>query len=67
MGRLNSWDIVVRPDRFLDSLADLASPRAIALTTLTFVVVSAVYWVGKQVTVAMASYHHFRPFADSSR
>jgi hypothetical protein len=54
----------VRPDRFLD---DLASPRAIALTTLTFVVVSAVYWAGKQVTVALASYHHFRPFADSSR
>lgn len=67
VGRLNSWDIVVRPDRFLDSLTDLASPRAIALTTLTFVVVSAVYWAGKQVTVALASYHHFRPFADSSR
>ena len=65
--RLNSWDVVLRPDRFLDSLADLGSPHAIALTTLTFVVVSAVYWAGKHVTLALASYHHLRPFADSSR
>ena len=67
VGRLNSWDIVVRPDRFIHSLAGLGSPRAIALTALTFVVVSTVYWAGKHVTLALASYHHLRPFADSSR
>jgi uncharacterized membrane protein len=65
VGRLNSWDIVVRPDRFLSSLTDLASPHAIALTALTFVVVSAVYWAGKHVTLALASYHHLGPYADS--
>ena len=62
--RLNSWDVVLRPDRFLDSLADLGSPHAIALTTLTFVVVSAVYWAGKHVTLALATYRS-RPYADS--
>jgi len=67
VGRLNSWDIVVRPDRFIHSLAGLGSPRAIALTALTFVAVSTVYWAGKHVTLALASYHHLRPFADSSR
>jgi len=65
--RLNSWDIVVRPDRFIHSLAGLGSPRAIALTTLTFVVVSTVYWTGKHVTLALAPYPPLRPFADSSR
>jgi uncharacterized membrane protein len=54
--RLNSWDIVLRPARFIDSLADLATARAIALTALTFAVVSAVYWTGKYVTLALASY-----------
>jgi uncharacterized membrane protein len=54
--RLNSWDIVLRPARFFDSLADLATPRAIALTALTFAVISAVYWTGKYVTLALASY-----------
>jgi len=65
--RLNSWDIVVRPDRFIHSLAGLGSPRAIALTALTFVVVSTVYWAAKHVTLALATYHHLHPFADSSR
>ena len=65
--RLNSWDIVVRPDRFIHSLAGLGSPRAIALTALTFVVVSTVYWAAKHVTLALATYHRLHPFADSSR
>ncbi len=56
VARLNSWDIVLRPSRFVDSLADLATPRAFALTALTFAVVSAVYWTGKYVTLAVASY-----------
>jgi uncharacterized membrane protein len=56
VARLNSWDIVLRPGRFVDSLADLAAPRAFALTALTFAVVSAVYWTGKYVTLAVASY-----------
>jgi uncharacterized membrane protein len=62
--RLNSWDIVVRPDRFLASLRELASPRAAALTALTFVVVSTVYWTAKHVTLALASY---RPRAHTGR
>jgi len=57
VGRLNSWDIVVRPDRFVASLADLGTPRAMALTTLTFVVVSSVYWAAKHITLALVSYH----------
>ena len=61
--RLNSWDIVVRPDRFLDALADLGSPRAIALIALTFVIVSAVYWAFKHVTLALAAYRR-RPYVD---
>jgi uncharacterized membrane protein len=60
VGRLNSWDIVVRPDLLLDSLADLASPRAIALIALTFVIVSAVYWAFKHMTLALAAYRHHR-------
>ena len=63
--RLNSWDVVLRPDRLLDSLADLAAPRAIALIVLTFVVVSVVYWAFKHVTLALAAYRA-RPYADTS-
>ena len=55
--RLNSWDIVLRPGRFVDSLAELATPRAVALTAFTFAIVSAIYWTGKYVTLAVASYH----------
>lgn len=57
VGRLNSWDIVVRPDRFVASLADLGTSRALALTALTFIVVSSVYWAAKHVTLALVSYH----------
>jgi uncharacterized membrane protein len=54
--RLNSWDVVVAPRRFLASLSGLGSPRALALTMLAFVVVSWVYWAGKYVTLALAAY-----------
>lgn len=54
--RLNSWDVVLRPDRFVTALAGLISVHAVALTALTFVVVSSVYWTGKHVTLALASY-----------
>ena len=63
--RLNSWDIVLRPDRFVTALAGLGSTHALALTALTFVVVSSVYWPAKTVTLALASYHP-RSHANSS-
>jgi uncharacterized membrane protein len=64
--RLNSWDIVVAPGRFVASLSGLGSVRAIALTALAFFVVSFAYWTGKYVTLALAAYRP-RVHANASR
>ncbi|MEL6940492.1 MAG: DUF1361 domain-containing protein [Cyanobacteria bacterium J06598_1] len=55
--RFNSWDIVTGPHRVAMYLVKaLLTPRIFAVMLLTFVVIAAVYWPMKQITLALMLY-----------
>jgi uncharacterized membrane protein len=52
--RLNSWDILVDPTSVLGvTLNTLTSKRPVAVIVFTFVVLTVLYWVMKQVTLGL--------------
>jgi uncharacterized membrane protein len=52
--RLNSWDIVVDPTSVLAiTLNTLTSKRPIAVIVVTFVILTVLYWVMKQITLGL--------------
>lgn len=55
--RFNSWDILTNPGRLATYIAqDLLRLEPIAITLVTFVVIAALYWPLKQITLAMIWY-----------
>ena len=55
--RFTSWDIVPGPHRVAMYLVKaLLTPRIFAVLLLTFVVIAAVYWPMKQITLALMLY-----------
>jgi len=52
--RLNSWDIVTRPDDVVIIAIDqLTSKRPVLVMVVTFVILTVLYWVMKQVTLGL--------------
>ncbi|MBE9064522.1 DUF1361 domain-containing protein [cf. Phormidesmis sp. LEGE 11477] len=59
--RFNSWDIVTGPQRLvLYVLRDLLRPEPMMIILVTFVVIAALYWPLKQVSLAMIWYWRSR-------
>ncbi|MBF2088004.1 MAG: DUF1361 domain-containing protein [Synechococcales cyanobacterium K44_A2020_017] len=52
--RFNSWDLVTRPDEVLIiTLDQLTSERPLVVMFGTFVILTVVYWVLKQITIGL--------------
>lgn len=52
--RFNSWDFVTKPDDVARTAIDqLTSKRPVLIMVITFVVITVLYWLMKQVTLAV--------------
>lgn len=52
--RFNSWDFVTQPDDLARSVInDLTAKRPVLVIAITFVVITVLYWVMKQVTLGL--------------
>jgi uncharacterized membrane protein len=52
--RYNSWDIVTQPDALVNTvLDDLIGKIPLAIVFITFVVITILYWLFKQVTIGV--------------
>jgi uncharacterized membrane protein len=55
--RFNSWDFVTQPDALAGTVIDDAlSKRPLALIAITFVVIACLYWLIKQLSLALIVY-----------
>jgi uncharacterized membrane protein len=53
--RYNSWDLVTDPDRVLNAtLDDLTSKLPLVVMIITFIILTVMYWIFKQVTLGVA-------------
>lgn len=56
--RFNSWDIVTNPDALVTTVMnDLVGKRPVLVMVVTFLVIAGLYWVMKQVNLAVS--HRF--------
>lgn len=52
--RYNTWDIVTQPDALAETVIDdLTGKRPLVVIVLTFVITTVLYWICKQVTLAV--------------
>lgn len=52
--RFNSWDLITRPDALVDTIVeDLIGKIPLAIIFITFVIITILYWLFKQVTIAV--------------
>lgn len=50
--RFNSWDLVTKPDvLFVSTISDLTTKKPLLVILITFVVLSILYWLTKQITL----------------
>ncbi len=55
--RFNSWDIITGPQRLiLYVVRDLLQPEPITIILITFMIIAALYWPLKQITLALVWY-----------
>lgn len=60
--RFNSWDLLVRPGSILlEILQDLTSRRALGFIAIATLVIAGLYWVGKQITLALLLRSQIQP------
>ena len=58
--RLNSWDIVVDPSSVLaTTINTLTSKRPVAVIFFSFVLLTVLYWIMKQVTLGLKLRIHY--------
>lgn len=66
--RFNSWDLITRFDTVTGSvLEDVARKRPLAVILITFVIITGLYWLMKQVTLALAAYQNSRANSSTAR
>jgi uncharacterized membrane protein len=66
--RFNSWDILTQPHTLAaDTLDILMNKRPLAIMLVTFCVITSLYWVGKQLTLAFWLYWRTRHLRSSQR
>lgn len=59
--RLNSWDIVTRPGTVGLSIIDqLTAQQPLMVMATTFVIITILYWILKQITLALMVYWRLR-------
>jgi uncharacterized membrane protein len=59
--RLNSWDFVTQPDALLIKGADeILSKQPLAIITITFAILTCLYWIMKRVTLGFLVQGHSR-------
>lgn len=52
--RFNSWELVLDPTHVLSTtLDDLTSKRPVLVTFITFLILTVLYWVMKQITIGL--------------
>lgn len=52
--RFNSWDFITQPDRLLTSIVeDLFGKQPLVIITVTFIVVTGLYWIGKRLSLGV--------------
>ena len=50
--RFNSWDLVTQPDVLFDStINDLTTKKPLVVIAITFIILSVLYWLTKQITL----------------
>jgi uncharacterized membrane protein len=49
--RFNSWDFVTQPDTLLTSIDEVIAKKPLLIITLTFIVLTGLYWLMKQVSL----------------
>jgi len=50
--RFNSWDLVTKPDiLFVSTLSDLTAKKPLFVIVITFVILTILYWLTKQITL----------------
>ena len=50
--RFNSWDLVTKPDILFDStISDLTTKKPLFVIAITFIILSVMYWLTKQITL----------------
>jgi uncharacterized membrane protein len=53
--RFNSWDILTNPDALVNTVMnDLVGKRPVLVMVVTFVVITSLYWVMKQVSLGIS-------------
>jgi uncharacterized membrane protein len=58
--RLNSWDFVVSPTSVLvNTLNTLTEKRPLAVVVVTFVILTVLYWILKQITLGLKLRYHY--------
>ena len=58
--RLNSWDFVVSPTSVLvNTLNTLTEKRPFAVVVVTFVILTTLYWIMKQITLGLKLRYHY--------
>lgn len=52
--RFNSWDLITDPGNvFISTLDDLTSKRPVLVIVVTFLILTSLYWVAKQITLGL--------------
>jgi uncharacterized membrane protein len=54
--RFNSWDIVARPGTLITGVEQLLHRRPIVIIAITFSIMTLLYWVCKQINLALLIY-----------
>lgn len=65
--RFNSWDLVTQPNDLLETVIDdLTSKRPVLVIAITFVVLTVLYWLMKQVTLGLLLKMHSKRGSSTS-
>ena len=54
--RFNSWDLVTKPDiLFMSTISNLTARKPVLVIAITFVILTILYWLTKQITLGTLS------------